>query len=217
MRTLQPAPWPRLAASGRANGSVKLAFAADDVATARKALDACAEFQRPSEALLPSLGVQRSMRSLLVLAMALTFAGCVTPPGTTTPPTNGTTNTTADMGMLPPPINETKSVQGGLQPVTDPQSNAPCTLPTSACVHHKFDANSTVQMEAALTWGVQANDFDLWLFKDGKPLKGDNAPPPGTSAKLSLKLDPGSYDLVVDPATVSQDTYKLSATFAAAS
>ena len=158
------------------------------------------------------------MRHFLVLAAAATLlAGCVTPPGTTTPPTNGTTNSTADLAMLPPPINETKSVQGGLQPVPDPQSSAPCTLPTSACVHHKFDANLTVQMEATLSWTLNANDFDLWVFKDGKPLKGDNAAPPGTSAKLSLKLEPGSYDLVVDPATVSQDTYKLAATFAAAS
>jgi hypothetical protein len=156
------------------------------------------------------------MRPILLLAACLVAAGCVTPSTTPTPDANNSTNSTMDMGMLPAPINETKDVQGGVQPVRDPATNDPCSLPTSGCLHHKFDVAAPATMEATLSWGLQANDFDLVLYLDGKEVAADTNPPPGTSAKLSAELEPGSYDLVVVPATVSQDTYKLAATFSSA-
>lgn len=152
------------------------------------------------------------MRPLLLLA-ALILAGCAAPGSS--PTNDSSTNSSTNIPIIPPPIEETKDVQGSLQPIPDPQANDPCALPTVTCYHHKFDVASAVKMEATLSWGVAANDFDLYLYKDGKEFKSDVAPPPATTAKLSEALEVASYDLIVVPASVGQDTYKLSATFAA--
>lgn len=152
------------------------------------------------------------MRAILVL-VALALAGCAAPDST--PTNDASDNSSTSIPIVPPPIEESKDVQGSAQPITLPTTGDPCESPTVQCYHHKFDVASSVKMEASLSWGVPANDFDLYLYKGTAIFKQDNAAPPGTTAKLSESLEAASYDLVVVLAAVGQDTYKLSATFAA--
>ena len=152
---------------------------------------------------------------ILLLALAL-LAGCVAPDNGATP-SNSTSSTTGAAAALPPPINDTKEVQGSAEPLTgDPTPIAPCSTPSAKCYRYAFQLNATARMTATLTWGIPASDFDLHLLKDGKAYKSSASSPPGTSEKLDEKLDPAKYELVVAAAGVSQDTFKIAASFAAA-
>lgn len=167
-------------------------------------------------------GLPGPMRSLILLAALALLAGCVTPPGTTTPPTNGTTNTTAGMSALPPSINDTKDVQGSADPLNLAPGGAPCQSPSSQCFKYPFEMNGTGHIAATLSWGEPASDFDLYVFKDGKVVStggaNDVAAGPSTSAseKVDMDLETGKYELVVAAWAVAQDTYKVAATFTAA-
>lgn len=158
------------------------------------------------------------MRILLILAALALAAGCVTPDTTPTTPTNGTTNTTTDMAALPPPINDTKEVQGAADP-GNIVTGAPCQTPNSQCFKYPFELNGSAHMAATLTWGQPASDFDLYVFQDGKDMNAGGASDvstgPGTSEKIDIDLEAGSYELIVVAWAVAQDTYKVSATFGA--
>lgn len=165
-------------------------------------------------------GVPGAMRTFLILvALALLASGCVTPGGgSTTPPTNGTTNTTAEMGTFPAPINDTKDVQGGAEPVSG-VAGPPCSTPAAKCFKYAFQLNGTAHITATLTWGLPASDFDLFVFQDGKQTDKQSAcctpPQPHMQEKIDADLDAGSYEIVVSAASVTQDTYKVAATFSA--
>lgn len=155
------------------------------------------------------------MRWAFLLACLLALAGCTTPGdggdggATTTPPT------TPDASALPAPIEDSKTVQGSADPLAGTPIGPPCSSPLAQCFRYPFELNASATLDAKLTWTVQANDFDLHVFQDGQPTEfASTTPPPGTQEALSVELEPGAYELVVSAYGVTQDTYKLIATFA---
>jgi hypothetical protein len=172
------------------------------------------------------------MRALLLVALVATasLAGCASTGPTSTTQTTGPAPNAA--ASPPKDITDSKTVAGSADPanVGTNLASTPCANPPSACIRYPFkvdDAMGTVTYEATLTWGLGGNDFDLYLFKDGKqaaasangavnsPLGGGN--PPATAREhLKGSLEPGSYEIVIDPFSVAQDTYALKVTFATA-
>lgn len=146
------------------------------------------------------------------LALVLLLAGCTTPE-TSDDDTNSTSPTPPTMADLPAPIEESKTVSGGADPTNF--AGAPvCSAPTAACERYPFELNATAMIVAGLSWGVPANDFDLYLFKDGEPTEIMSASnPPGTTEQFEESIDAGSYEVVVVPWAVSQDTFTLTVTF----
>lgn len=162
------------------------------------------------------------MRTLLIAAVvAVALAGCAgdnpNDPDPTTPPTG---NVAAN---LPANITDSRNVVGGLDPINgDPTGlgvipAAPCSSPVTECILYPFTVNETagnVSMTAELTWTIDANDFDLYFYKDGEQVDVSGQAPPGTSEQIRATLKPGSYEIAVDPYGVAQDTYTLDITFA---
>ena len=156
----------------------------------------------------------RTLLLALLVAPALALAGCTTGDGGATP----TPTTPADGGgaaTLPPPIEDSQQVTGSADPLNF-ASGVPCETPSSQCFRYPFTLNATAAIDATLTWTVPANDFDLYVFKDGAPFEQDGATPPGTEESVQAALDAGEYEVVVVAWGVSQDTFTLSATFAPA-
>ncbi|GEM_PF-5899241 len=143
----------------------------------------------------------------LLLLASLALAGCASSPGS--PPGNAT-NATAMAAALPPAIHETQAVQGSVDPPNVPA----CSQATTQCFHHPFQLNASASINATLTWGLDRNDFDLYLFKGTERVASSNGGS-GTKEEIGQTLAPGAYDLVVGGTTVAADTYKLDAVFAA--
>ena len=158
------------------------------------------------------------MRALLVaIVAAAALAGCASEPDTQPQPTNQPSTPVVE---LPANITDTRNVVGGLDLLNQPQTGGACVNPPSNCIRYPFTVNATstnVTYTARLTWTIQANDFDLYLYKDGEQVDISGAAPPGTSEQLRGTLRSGNYEIAVDPYGVVQDTYTLDVTFSSAS
>jgi hypothetical protein len=150
------------------------------------------------------------MRALALL-LVLTLAGCVAQ--APSPATNNTTSTTpAAPAALPPPIHDSKQVQGGAEPLAG-AVGPPCSTPGAKCFSYPFQLNASAHVVATLTWTLPASDFDLYVFQGAKQVQASANPPPGTQEKIDTKLDAGAYTVTVSAASVSQDTFDLKVTF----
>lgn len=158
--------------------------------------------------------MSRSLSILLALAATALIAGCIggDDAGNETDDT-GADNATA--AALPPPIEASEEVTGSADPLSVTGAAA-CDAPTAQCFRYPFELNTTATISIDLTWTVPAHDFDVYLFQDGEPITTTEggSPPPGTQEAFDMELEPGAYEVVVSPYSVSQDTFTLSATFA---
>lgn len=155
-------------------------------------------------------------RAVWWIAIALAFAGCMGPGGDAGNDTNETPDVGEAPSGLPAPIEASEEVSGGADP-TNFVTGEVCAGPAANCQRYPFELNTTATIVADLSWTVPANDFDLYLFLDGaqtETFSGNQ--PPGTTEGFEADIEPGSYEVVVVPWAVSQDTFTLSVTFEAA-
>ena len=116
---------------------------------------------------------------------------------------------------LPAPIRKTGSTQAATDPLNLAQQ-PPCSSPSQECDRTPFTVNATAQVQARLTWGNQANDYDLYVMdmQDTIVLLSGQGPP-GTEEAIDGELEPGEYQLVVVPWLVANDSWSVEATFKA--
>lgn len=154
------------------------------------------------------------MRAILFVAIlaAAALAGCA---GNSQPTPSVNHPVGPSVRDLPANFTDSRNVVGGADPLNQ-APGAPCESPASSCVRYPVTVNATagnVTMNVHLSWTVQANDFDLYLYKDGNQIDVSGAAPPGTSEQLRSTLRAGTYEVVVDPYGVAQDTFTLEVTF----
>lgn len=88
----------------------------------------------------------------------------------------------------------------------------------SSCDARGFTLDGTYDLEATLTWTLLSNDFDLYLFQDGKMIDRrafdsiTQAPEPRV-VLARPGVGPGEYDLVVVGDRMVKDSYDLDAVF----
>lgn len=160
--------------------------------------------------------MHRTLLLAFALALVPVFGGCVTKDGGDGGPgTNTTAPTSAMNGTLPAPISDSRQVVGGADPLNT-AGQPQCSTPQAQCVRYPFQLNATATVTATLTWTVPANDFDLAIFQDGASVTAGEggSQPPGTEESIETELEAGSYEVVVIPWSVAQDTYTLDVTFA---
>lgn len=126
-----------------------------------------------------------------------------------------------DLAPLPDEIHDEKAVPAGVDPFNFAMMDI-CSQSVSTCFRYPFELaegnNSTfapVRVEASLAWMTPANDFDLYLFRDGAQVTSDGATPPGNSEAISHDIEePGAYEVIVVAWAVAVDTFTLDVTFA---
>ncbi|MHB8633116.1 MAG: hypothetical protein ACYDBQ_03985 [Thermoplasmatota archaeon] len=167
----------------------------------------------------------RALSFAAVLVVAL--AGCT---GNAPAPTSAMPAAAHMLGALPHNISASQNVVGALDPINFDPTNPlgpshPCSTPQTLCVPFPFTVNGTagnVTYTAKLTWTLQANDFDLYLYDGDKIVASsangtvnpsDPSTPHSPEEMLHGGLSPGSYKFVVDPYGVTQDTFTFSASF----
>ena len=114
---------------------------------------------------------------------------------------------------LPAPIEASEEVVGGLDPFNAVEG-APCTQEASGCTNYPFTLLTPAMFNAELSWTLDANDFDLYLYRGDEQVALSAGQPPAVSESISGELAPGEYELVVVAWFVTSDTYTLTATFA---
>lgn len=92
----------------------------------------------------------------------------------------------------------------------------PCTL--ASCDLRDFTLDGTHDLEATLTWGLPANDFDLYLYQGETELASAGSLQPGDAPGMSetlvyQDLPPGDYRFMVVGSTMVMDSYELDAVF----
>jgi hypothetical protein len=113
---------------------------------------------------------------------------------------------------LPAPIHETGDVTAAVDPLPI-GGQEPCQTPGQACVEVPFTLDRDATITATLTWGTDANDFDLYVMDGSGIVLTSGATPPGTEESIDDALEAGDYRLVVAPYAVANDTWTLDATF----
>lgn len=150
---------------------------------------------------------------MVALAALVALAGCLgSDDGDADDDVPDDVPTNDDRQPLPEPIEASELVVGG-QDLTSPTLMGPCENEASSCYAYPFEALGDVLVDASLTWSLDNNDFDLYLFEDGSEVASATNPAPQTSEVLSAAVDPGSYEVVVVAWLVGQDTFELSVTF----
>lgn len=160
---------------------------------------------------------------LWIVALVLPLAGCLTDSQSVEPTTPVVTPAPKVPPPLPAAIKDAKMVVAGLDPFNF-VTGVPCSQPVSACYLYPFTvddydvANSTgnVSIDAKLMWTIPANDFDLYVFKEGDaaPVTMSAGSPPATEEAIAAELDgPGNYQLIVVAWAAVADTYTVEATF----
>lgn len=112
--------------------------------------------------------------------------------------------------VLPETIDDTQPVTAGIAGVQG------CSfVPVAAeCYEYTFTAENEVDYVAALTWGLEVNDFDLFLYdENGSEVNSGANSVPGTSEGFSGTLEAGDYRVVVLPYTSAPDTFHVTVTF----
>lgn len=114
---------------------------------------------------------------------------------------------------LPGPIHETGDVTAAVDPLPI-SGQEPCQTPGQDCVEVPFTLDRDATITAKLTWGTDANDFDLYVMDASGAVLISGATPPGTEETIEDALEAGEYRLVVAPYAVANDSWTLDATFA---
>ncbi len=139
-----------------------------------------------------------------------------------------TTTAAAPAADLPAAIYDNRTVAFGADPFnflpagTPVGGAGPCTTQASTCFYYPFTVNATVNGTVAVTgslsWTLQANDFDFYLYDTAgnQVIAGasDVTTGPGTQEALAGELVPGDYQVYVVAWLVVNDTYSLAVTFA---
>jgi hypothetical protein len=153
--------------------------------------------------------------ALLLTALLALSAGCLEEDGDPAPVEDAPAplvNATA-----PAPLHWEGTFTAGLD-VSNVVTGVPCG-PAGTCDFRQFSINGTFDLVATLSWGLPANDLDLYLYEGetevsraGINTVGD---PPGTTQVLvHPSLPPGDYTFWVVAWNAVQETYELDATFA---
>lgn len=157
------------------------------------------------------------------------FSGCLSEE-TEDPGDSAPTEPPAPPPYEPPEdITETQLVPAGADPSTVAMEN-PCTTNPEACYRYPISLaepthpNQTVNvaMAATLTWGIDANDFDLHVYRGSSEIGSSTspaAPLPGGSntERVDLTLtQAGSYEVVVVAWGSVADTFELVVRFTGA-
>src|SRR5688572_16498132 len=127
------------------------------------------------------------MRKTLGLLAALLLSGCS---GVTDDDGGGDLPGPGGLGgnvTAPDPLHWENDVIAGADPFnnlpTDPNDPASLTAPPPcsqkpagqdiSCEYHEFTVNGTFAMTATLAWGVDGNDFDLYLYQGDTEVSRD--------------------------------------------
>jgi hypothetical protein len=113
---------------------------------------------------------------------------------------------------LPPPIEESGTTTLSADPMNYLFA-PPCTTPTARCVEIPFALEGPARIEATLSWGSPASDYDLYILDASRNILVTSGAFAGTSEQASLDLDQGEYVLQVVPWLVVQDNWTVKAEF----
>jgi hypothetical protein len=147
---------------------------------------------------------------LLLATVALALPGCIDV-DENPPVAPETEEDEPVLPVLPEDIKDSKMVQA---------SSALLGAGLSPIVYqYSFDVDpnepSAVKVDAKVTWSLEANDIDLYLYKDGatEPEAFSNDYPPKNYEAFQSSLKPGKYHLRVVAYAVVTDTFQLEAKF----
>lgn len=162
------------------------------------------------------------MRAFLVISALLVaaLAGCTS----AKLPTSGLPDATlVTPAALPAPIHDSQSVMGQAD-VQNLAQQPICTSPAAKCFHYAFTSNTTANATATLTWTQVGDDFDLYLYQDGTLVSNDGINEAGssnpndyttTTQVMHVAIEAGTYEFIVVPFLVTEDTFTFDAQFAA--
>jgi len=130
-----------------------------------------------------------------------------------TPP--GGTWVDPDLGPLPPPIHEEGTTTASADPL-NMLGAQPCSSPSAQCEEIPFTIGREATIEAELSWGNVANDYDFYILDEEGTVVLTGASPPGTVGppeQASGSLPPGTYTIQIVPWSAAQDSWTFAATF----
>lgn len=111
---------------------------------------------------------------------------------------------------LPDPIVADETMPPSVDPVST--GGPACSPPTSTCFRYPFALQGNATAKASLTWDLEANDLDLYLFEGDEVLDMSNGGPT-TSESLTTPLEPGEYEFVVQGSTTVAQPFHFEASF----
>jgi len=117
-------------------------------------------------------------------------------------------------GPLPPPITQTGHTQASADPLNFAMQ-PPCSSPTHQCVEIPFNTTRAVTIDATLSWGNQANDYDFYVLDSTGTSVLTGASPPGVLGPEDWtgELEAGDYIVQIVPWSVVNDDWTFTATF----
>ena len=155
---------------------------------------------------------------LLASTLLATMPGCLEDDDVPEP-TDDAPPMVAENATLPADIMASETVMGSADPMNFVTGGV-CESPTAQCFEYPFtiEGNQSVNVDGTLTWGLEANDFDLYVYEGNtEALNGasDVTAGPGTMEHVEGPLEPGEYRVIVVAWGVGQDTFDLAVTFSA--
>lgn len=152
--------------------------------------------------------------------LAAGLAGCADDSGSDGGPDGGGEDGDGAPASKPEDFQESQLVPASVEP-SNQAGEDPCTNPADLCYRYPFTVpagngtnGTSFQMTAVLTWTVDVNDFDLYLYKGSTQSAVSGDFPPETEERIAAAVGPGDYELVVVPWAVVGETFTLSVTFA---
>lgn len=116
---------------------------------------------------------------------------------------------------LPPPIHEEGRTSASADPMNLLGAD-PCSTPSADCEEITFTIGREATIEAELSWGNLANDFDFYILDEDGTVVVQGASEPGTvgaSEQASGTLVEGTYTIQIVPWSAAQDSWTFDATF----
>ncbi|HUR25857.1 MAG TPA: hypothetical protein VM327_07590 [Candidatus Thermoplasmatota archaeon] len=147
------------------------------------------------------------MRLLLLATITCLLAGCAED---VDPLLEAVDPVPPEPATLPAPIEADETMPPSLDPIN---SGGPaCSPPTSTCFRYPFALKGNATAKAILSWGILANDLDLYLLRGEEVVDSSSA---GMTAaeSLSTSLEGGDYEYVVQGSTTAAQPFHFEATF----
>lgn len=159
-------------------------------------------------------------RALILLLAATALAGCGDDPAEPSPTTSAGPTAQA---QVPQDLEFAGDVLVAADPLYMQDLTEVCAgvLPTEDCRLHAFTINDTAGVEnetfavhIELTWGVVLNDFDLYVLQDGEIVSDNvNGFVADGAEEEDIVLEPGDYEILVNPFLVVSDSYAVHVSF----
>lgn len=129
-----------------------------------------------------------------------------------TPPTGGVTiRPTVPKAPAPPPVEATGMTAASLDPLNF-IGLPPCSAPSAQCVDVPFTLADEYDAEATLSWGIAANDFDLYVL-DAKGSVVLMAAELSMPESGQATLPAGDYTARIVPWSAAADNWQLEIVF----